>query len=150
MTHICVGNLTIIGSDNGLSPGGRQAIIWTNAGMISIGALGTNFSEILAEIITFSFKKMYLKVSSAKWRPFCLGFNVLIQQNNQQTPKPMVGTVGPYHTKKKILDLGNSLLVHIHTQIISASKPMPNVWLHVADHRGRFIQPVCTLKSKSS
>ena len=29
-THICVGKLTIIGSDNGLSPGRRQAIIWTN------------------------------------------------------------------------------------------------------------------------
>ena len=27
---LCVGNLTIIGSDNGLSPGRRQAIIWTN------------------------------------------------------------------------------------------------------------------------
>ena len=77
MTHICVGNLTIIGSDNGLSPGRRQAIIWTNAGILLIGPLGTNFSEILSEIITFSFKKMYLKVSSAKWRPFCLGLNVL-------------------------------------------------------------------------
>ena len=31
LTHICVGNLTIIGSDNGLSPGRRQAIIWINA-----------------------------------------------------------------------------------------------------------------------
>ena len=30
MTHICIGNLTIIGSDNGLSPGWRQSIIWTN------------------------------------------------------------------------------------------------------------------------
>ena len=29
--HICVSKLTIIGSDNGLSPGWRQAIIWTNA-----------------------------------------------------------------------------------------------------------------------
>ena len=46
MTHICVGNLTIIGSDNGLSPGRRQAIIWTNTGILSIGPLGTNFSEI--------------------------------------------------------------------------------------------------------
>ena len=27
VTHICVGKLTIIGSDNGLSPGRRQAII---------------------------------------------------------------------------------------------------------------------------
>ena len=65
-THICVGNLTIIGSDNGLSPGRRQAIILTNAGILLIGPLGTNFSEILIEIQTFSFKKMRLKVSSAK------------------------------------------------------------------------------------
>ena len=58
VTHICVGNLAIIGSDNGLSPGRRQAIIWTNAGISLIGPLGTNFSEILIEILTFSFKKM--------------------------------------------------------------------------------------------
>ena len=77
VTHICVGKLTILGSDNGLSPGRRQAIIWTNAGILLIGSLGTNFSEILIEIKTFSFKKMRLKVSSAKWRPFCLGLNVL-------------------------------------------------------------------------
>ena len=78
VTHICVSNLTVIASDNGLSPGRRQAIIWTNAGMLVIGPLGTNFSEILTEIITFSFKKVYLKLSLAKWRPFCLGLNVLI------------------------------------------------------------------------
>ena len=77
MTHICVGNLTIIGLDNGLSTGRRQAIIWTNAGILLIGPLGTNFSEILIEILPFSFKKMCLKMSSAKWRPFCLGLNVL-------------------------------------------------------------------------
>ena len=77
VTHICVSKLFIIGSDNGLSPGRRQAIIWTNAGILLIGPLGTNFNEILVEIITFSFKKMRLKVSSAKWRPFCLDLNVL-------------------------------------------------------------------------
>ena len=76
-THICVGNLTIIGSDNGLAPGRRQAIIWTNDGILLIRPLGTNFSEISIEILTFSFKKMRLKLSSAKWRPFCLGLNVL-------------------------------------------------------------------------
>ena len=32
--HICVNKLTIIGSDNGLSPGRRQAIVWTNAGIM--------------------------------------------------------------------------------------------------------------------
>ena len=77
VTHICVSNLTIIGSDNGLSSGRCQAIIWTNAGILLIGPLGTNFSEILIEIQTFSYTKMHLKMSSAKWRPFCLGFNVL-------------------------------------------------------------------------
>ena len=76
MKHLCVSNLTTIGSDNGLSPGRRQAIISTNAGILLIEPLGTNFSEILIEILTFSFKKMCLKVLSAKWRPFCLGLNV--------------------------------------------------------------------------
>ena len=77
VTHICVGKLTIIGSDNGLSPVRRQAIIWTNDGILLIEPLGTNFSEILIAIKIFSFKKMRLKMSSAKWRPFCLGLNVL-------------------------------------------------------------------------
>ena len=77
MTHICVSRLTITGSDNGLSPGRRQAIIWTNAGILLFGPLGANFSENLIEILTFSFTKVRLKVSSAKWRPFCLGLNVL-------------------------------------------------------------------------
>ena len=77
VTHKCVGILTIIGPDNGLSPGRRQAIIWTNAGILLIGPWGTNFSDILIGIQTFSFKKRHLKMSSAKWRPFCLGLNVL-------------------------------------------------------------------------
>ena len=76
MTHIYIVKLTSIGSDNGLSPGRRQAIIWTNAGILLIGPLGANFSEILIGIQTFSFKKMQLKMSSAKWRLVCLGLNV--------------------------------------------------------------------------
>ena len=51
VTHICVSKLTIIGSNNGLLPDRRQAI---------------------------SFKKMHLKMSSGKWRPSCLGLNVLM------------------------------------------------------------------------
>ena len=72
VTHICVSNLTITGSDR------RQAIIWTNAGILLIVPLGTNFNEIFIEVHTFSFKKIHLKMSSAKWRPFCLGLNVLM------------------------------------------------------------------------
>ena len=81
LTHTCVRKLTIIGSDNGLSPGRLQAIIWPNAGILFIGTLETNFSEIPSEIHTFSFKNMHLKMSNARWRPFCLGFNVLSSWN---------------------------------------------------------------------
>ena len=77
MTPICVSKLTTIGSDNGLSPGRRQAIIWTNAGILLIGPLEINLSEILMEINTVSFNEMHLKMSSAKWRLFRLGLNEL-------------------------------------------------------------------------
>ena len=77
VTHICVGNQTIIGSDNGLSPDRCQAFIWNNAGILLIGPLVTNFSEILIEIYTLSFKRMHMKMSSGKWRLLCLGLNVL-------------------------------------------------------------------------
>ena len=69
MTHICVSKLTIIA--------GRQAVIRTNAVLLLIGALGTNFNEILIKIHTFSFKKIHLKMSTGRWRPFCLCLNVL-------------------------------------------------------------------------
>ena len=50
-----------------------MAIIWT----LPIGTLGTNFSEILIEIYSFTLKVMHLKIVSAKSRPFCLGLNVV-------------------------------------------------------------------------
>ena len=81
VTHICIENLTIIVSDDGLSPNRRQAITWTNDGILSIGPLGTNFCDILIKIHTFSLKKTHLKTSSAKRRPFCLGLNVLTVNN---------------------------------------------------------------------
>ena len=65
-----------IGSDNGLSPGRSQAIIWTNAGILLVVPLGTNFYEDSIEIHTFSFKKM----SSGKWRSLCPGLKVLVNR----------------------------------------------------------------------
>ena len=84
VTHICVSRLTITGSDNGLSPGRRQAIIWTNAGILLIWPLGTNFSENLIEILTFSFTERRLNVSSAKCRSFCVGLNVLTKPSRKE------------------------------------------------------------------
>ena len=77
VTHFCISKLAIIGSDNGLSPGRRQAIIWTIDLLLLIKPLGINFSNILIETNTFSFKKMLLKMSSGKRCSFCLGLNVL-------------------------------------------------------------------------
>ena len=67
----------VTGSDNGLSPGWLWAIIWTNAGILLIELLGTNFIETLIKSYTFAFRKMHLKMLSGKWRPFCLGLNIL-------------------------------------------------------------------------
>ena len=89
MTHICVGKITIIASDNGLSPERRQAIIWTNAGLLSIGTLRTYFSEILIKIQQFSLKKMHLKMTSAKRRLCCRGLNVLSAQHKTPTAIPL-------------------------------------------------------------
>ena len=75
VTHICVSKLIIIGADNGLSPGRRQTIILTDAGISLIGPLARNFSEILIDIYTFSFTKMHLKM-------LYLGLNVLKQHHS--------------------------------------------------------------------
>ena len=77
--HLCISKLTIIGSDNGLSPSQRQANIWTNAGISLIWTLGSNFSEILTKIRTYSFKKMHLKMSSVEWQQICCGLIVSTQ-----------------------------------------------------------------------
>ena len=78
MTHICVSEIIIIGSENCLSPGRHQAIIWTNAGLSLIGPIETYFNGSLIAIHMISFKKIHLKMWSGKRRPFCLGLNVLM------------------------------------------------------------------------
>ena len=76
VTHIC------IGSYNGMSSGRCQVITWTNAGILLTELLGINFSEISIGIHTFLFRKMYLKMSSAKWCPFLIGLNVFTRVTN--------------------------------------------------------------------
>ena len=72
VTHICISKLTIISSDNGLAP--------TDAAILLIGPVRTNFSEIVIKTQTFSLKKIHVKVSFGKWQPFCLALNVSIVQ----------------------------------------------------------------------
>ena len=77
VTPVCISNLTINRSDNSLSPGRRQAIIRTNAGMLLIGPLVTNLSEILIEIHTFliqenAFHNVVCKMVAILSRPQCV------------------------------------------------------------------------------
>ena len=79
MTHICVGNLTIIGSDNGLLPGRCQAITLTNAGLLLIGPLGTNFQVNLIQNSTIfriiqenALQNAVCKMASILFRPQCV------------------------------------------------------------------------------
>ena len=53
-------------------PEQRQAIFWTNTGMLLIGPLGTNFSEILIEIQTLFLNIIRLKMPSANIGHFVL------------------------------------------------------------------------------
>ena len=50
---------------------GTKPLPEINAGLLSIGPLGTHLSEIRIEVQHISFMKMHLKLSSVKWRPFC-------------------------------------------------------------------------------
>ena len=75
--HICVCNLTTIGSDNGLSPDRRQANIYTNAEILLIGPLGTNFSEIFNRnsnifIEENEFQNIVCEMLSISSRPQCV------------------------------------------------------------------------------
>ena len=79
-------NWVIIGPGNGLSPVRHQAITWTNAGLLSIRPLGTNFSEIRIKTQKISFKEMHLKMLSAKQRPFCPGGDELSTANRNYLP----------------------------------------------------------------
>ena len=82
VTHICVSKLIIIASDNGLSPGQRQAIIWTNAGTSLINYLGTNFSENIDRnsyifIQENTFENVVCEMSAILSRPQCVNPSTL-------------------------------------------------------------------------
>ena len=132
VTHICVSNLTIIGSDNGLVPTKPQAIIWTNAGILLIGPLGRNFNEILSEILTFSFKKARLNVSSAEWGLFGLGLNVLMALCAGNSP-----VISEFHRQRPVTrNFGIFFDLHLNKQLSKQLRcqwfetPPRSLWRH--------------------
>ena len=88
-------NWITIGSINGLLPIPRPAITWTSVHLLSIGPLGTDFSENRIKMQNFSFEKMHLQMLPAKWRPFYPGGDELMRdtfslQKWYETSKPPV------------------------------------------------------------
>ena len=63
--------LTIVGSENGLSPIRRHAITWSSTDLLSIRPFRTNFNEIWIETYNFPIKEMHLKCRLQNWRPIC-------------------------------------------------------------------------------
>ena len=118
VTHICVSKkIVIIGSENGLAPCRCQAIIWTNAGILLIGPLGINFSYILIVIQTFPFKKMHVKMSSVKWRAFCLGLNM-----STWSISWLLAMSGPLSSamndcNSPILENGQNIHIHLYVSL---------------------------------
>ena len=86
VTHVCVGKLITIGSENG------QAIIRTNAELLLIRTLGAHFNETLSKIHTFSFKEMNLLMSPVKWRQVCLSLNMLKRVSGYEQSRHTSGT----------------------------------------------------------
>ena len=127
VTHIWVSKLTTIGSDNGSSPGRHQAIILSNAGILLIGPLGIKFNENVIEIYTFSFKKMHLKISSGKWRPFCLGLNVL-HDHAEQNANPMHISWNAVYTNSYAYFLGCSVPLRSYFRVCWLCMSRRNFW----------------------
>ena len=80
-SHMASKILVSNGSDNGLLPDGTKPL--PEAMFISslFMPFRTHFNEISSEIYTFSFKKMYLNMFSAKCKPFCSSLSLLHNQS---------------------------------------------------------------------
>ena len=82
MTQLCARKLTIVGADNGLSPGRHQTIIWTNGGILLICTLGNlkrnsytyiqenEFDNVVSEMVAILSRPQYVKVNMTQ--EFCI------------------------------------------------------------------------------
>ena len=124
--------MIIIASDNGLSPDRRQAIIWTNAGLLSIAPLRTYFSENLIKKQPFSLKKMHVKTSSAQWCPSCLGLNVLNHNKTERyknvwhSPKIYVSSHLTHVKTKYVIQYAHGFVSILRILLI-----LHFLWIHV-------------------
>ena len=91
VTDICVSILTITGSDNGLSPGRRETIIWTDDGIALIGALGSklqwNLNRNLYSFIQENeFVNVIWKLAVTFFRPQYVNNFIRVTKSNFSIP----------------------------------------------------------------
>ena len=129
-------SLAITGLDNDLWPGQQQAIIWTNVGILYLDPKEQTYFIFIIEIYTFSFKKMHLKLSSAKWLPFCLSLNVLkaIQEITLTWhTKPTSTNINPWGTGVSFLKMQFYYLILITTTVTFECETGPKQWIFSLD-----------------
>ena len=94
--HICISKVTVIGPDIGLSPERRQAILWTNAGILFIGTLGTKIQWNLKQnsyifILENAFENVICEIAGILSRSQCVNLSirwVLRDGGKIETTKP--------------------------------------------------------------
>ena len=98
MTHICVIKVTIIGSDNGSSPGRRQAIIWTKCWDTVNRTLGNKLQwnlnrNLYIFIQENAFENVVWKMAAIMSRPQCVkAYPTFFHSPNQATCGRLVGS----------------------------------------------------------
>ena len=144
MTHICVGKLTIIDSDNGLSTGRSQAIIWTKAGILLIGPLGIYFNEILIGVkenaFENAFENVVCEMASILSRPQCvnmiyaIGWGTFLDLRNlilrERYTKLICNTLFyEINTLQALLlDRHNHVTIYVDTYILLANILVIHFW----------------------
>ena len=110
--------------------------------------MGTNVSEILIEIHIFSFKKMHLKLSSAKTRSLCLGLNVFTKQR-----KNILMTGRTNSDSLTLTLLFTQISYSTSTDVFARSQPESNVdfigispqWFEIIILYSMFWSPICRI-----
>ena len=102
------------------------------ADLLSIGPLVTNLSQIRIQIENFSFMKMHLKLSSAKWQPFCISLNVFTKSRctHKWHPIPAVGfPLGGFSRKLTSYNDITLYQIYIETVPISLTHLLTSSWV---------------------
>ena len=102
----------------------HHAISWTDTDLLSIGPLRTNFSKIQFKM-NFSFMKMHLESSSAKWRPFCPGGDELTRDDCPTPNHPDNGRQAPWSTWLRTVIMWHITLITIYHQTSNIRSPNP-------------------------